>query len=293
MASKYIGLFPVPKTFPEILHDFAKEVIRVQPEDIYDFGIEYFKALENNIPLNYPEKNETENIQEQKEMVIVDNQRQLDKYDQGRFNRSIERIENIKKFEDKNFGEGGKSHETSRNVSGYVDEVILKSVERLGTEINEKMNEDQLQEKMDDRYPEGEGNDDEEENEEVQYPEGEEEKYQDGEGEAIMENKIGDRNQGNNDDDLEAKKSFENAENFVGDIIQKSIENLQSDPNLEKNEDNESYKNIEANENNEPNEGNEQNEPNEDNKPNEGNEEYLEEKNKEEECNENKEENKY
>ena len=28
------------------MHDFAREVLRDQPEDIYDFGAEYFKAME-------------------------------------------------------------------------------------------------------------------------------------------------------------------------------------------------------------------------------------------------------
>ncbi len=46
MASKYLQKFPVPKGFPEILHDFAREILRDQPRDILDYGCEYFKALE-------------------------------------------------------------------------------------------------------------------------------------------------------------------------------------------------------------------------------------------------------
>ena len=38
MASKYLQKFSVPDNFYEILHDFAREVIRDQPEDITEYG---------------------------------------------------------------------------------------------------------------------------------------------------------------------------------------------------------------------------------------------------------------
>ena len=46
MASKYIQKFPIPGTFPDLLHDFAREVLRDQPDDIYAYGAAYFKALD-------------------------------------------------------------------------------------------------------------------------------------------------------------------------------------------------------------------------------------------------------
>ena len=46
MASKYLQKFPVPDNFYEILHDFAREVIRDQPEDIIEYGSLYFDALQ-------------------------------------------------------------------------------------------------------------------------------------------------------------------------------------------------------------------------------------------------------
>jgi len=46
MASKYLQKYPIPGSFPDLLHDFAREVLRDQPEDIYDFGAEYFRAIE-------------------------------------------------------------------------------------------------------------------------------------------------------------------------------------------------------------------------------------------------------
>lgn len=47
MASKYLQKFPVSGAFPDLLHDFAREVLRDQPEDIYEYGAAYFKAMEN------------------------------------------------------------------------------------------------------------------------------------------------------------------------------------------------------------------------------------------------------
>ncbi len=46
MASKYLQKFPVPNGFPQVLHDFAKEILRDQPKDIIEYGYMYFKALE-------------------------------------------------------------------------------------------------------------------------------------------------------------------------------------------------------------------------------------------------------
>ena len=46
MASKYVKNFTVPSDFPNILHDFASAVLKAQPEDIHEFGLAYFSALE-------------------------------------------------------------------------------------------------------------------------------------------------------------------------------------------------------------------------------------------------------
>jgi len=45
MASKYNQKFNIPTDFPNVLHDFAREVLRDQPENIYEYAAEYFKAL--------------------------------------------------------------------------------------------------------------------------------------------------------------------------------------------------------------------------------------------------------
>ena len=45
MASKYLQKFPVPEGFPEVLHDFAREILRDQPEDIISYASLYFECL--------------------------------------------------------------------------------------------------------------------------------------------------------------------------------------------------------------------------------------------------------
>ena len=47
MASKYIQKYPIPAEFPDILHDFVRELLRDQPGDIFDYGAQYFKAKED------------------------------------------------------------------------------------------------------------------------------------------------------------------------------------------------------------------------------------------------------
>ena len=65
MASKYSQKFPVPEGFGEVLHDFTREILRDQPEDIIEYAAAYFDALHKKQPFHYeskynvkPEKNE-------------------------------------------------------------------------------------------------------------------------------------------------------------------------------------------------------------------------------------------
>ena len=71
MTSKISNKFPIPEKFPEILHDFIREVIRYMPKDILDFAIQYFYSLEQNISLKYEEggSNNIPKILEQKEKL--------------------------------------------------------------------------------------------------------------------------------------------------------------------------------------------------------------------------------
>ena len=103
MASKYLKRFQVPNNFENILSDFAKEILRNQPKDIIDFGIEYFKGLENNIKLDYKDKGENrpENYKrpENQEPNIINapNNLEISKEDKNRLQRSMDKIERINK----------------------------------------------------------------------------------------------------------------------------------------------------------------------------------------------------
>jgi hypothetical protein len=46
MASKYLNIFPIPDGFANLMHDYARDVLRDQPDDVIDYSYLYFKALE-------------------------------------------------------------------------------------------------------------------------------------------------------------------------------------------------------------------------------------------------------
>ena len=53
MTSKFSNKYLIPEQFPKILHDYAREVVRYMPEDIFDFSIQYFYSLEKGLKLSY------------------------------------------------------------------------------------------------------------------------------------------------------------------------------------------------------------------------------------------------
>lgn len=55
MSSRIANKFPIPLGFPEILHDYAREVVRYRPKDILDFSIQYFYFIEKALPPHYTE----------------------------------------------------------------------------------------------------------------------------------------------------------------------------------------------------------------------------------------------
>ncbi len=56
MSSKNLQQFPIPKNFPELLNDMTKEVLRNQPKDIYEFCAMYFRCMQEETELDYPNK---------------------------------------------------------------------------------------------------------------------------------------------------------------------------------------------------------------------------------------------
>jgi len=43
--------YPVPRDFKRLITDFAREVLRDQPDDIFDYGANYFAAMEQVGPI--------------------------------------------------------------------------------------------------------------------------------------------------------------------------------------------------------------------------------------------------
>ena len=103
MASKYIKRFKIPNDFENILNDFAKEILRNQPKDIIQFGIEYFKGLETNTKVDYSNKGENrpENYkrpENQKPNIInAPNNLEISQEDKNRLQRSMDKIDRINK----------------------------------------------------------------------------------------------------------------------------------------------------------------------------------------------------
>ena len=50
--------YPIPQNFNEILDDFTKSILKIKPEDILDFGCQYFRCLEEGIKFNYDPTNQ-------------------------------------------------------------------------------------------------------------------------------------------------------------------------------------------------------------------------------------------
>ena len=58
MSSKYIKKYDIPPGFQDLLSEFTKEILRNQPKDIIDFGVEYFRCLQQGLILDYAQKGE-------------------------------------------------------------------------------------------------------------------------------------------------------------------------------------------------------------------------------------------
>ena len=56
MSSKYIKKYSIPPGFQSLLSEFTKEILRNQPKDIIDFGVEYFRCLQERLILDYPHR---------------------------------------------------------------------------------------------------------------------------------------------------------------------------------------------------------------------------------------------
>ena len=146
MSSRQSNQFPIPETFPEILHNFAKEIVRYQPNDIYDFSIQYFHCLENEIPLNYT-PGASSNIQHQedknKESIIEDNNT-----NKNNNNNSINN-EDVNYNINENTDDDNIDEHYEKKAKEFIDDVLKKSFQFVqnSQEINENKIENEEDEK--------------------------------------------------------------------------------------------------------------------------------------------------
>ena len=133
MTSKLLNKFPIPENFPDILHDFAKEVVREQPKDILDFAVEYFKALESGTPLDYGHKHEKLNSCDTNELAT--NPATKTNFDIKREEKPKEEIDN-NSIEEK---EGQQSNQSGSSSSNKNEESHSESASQKND--NEEQNE--------------------------------------------------------------------------------------------------------------------------------------------------------
>jgi len=77
MSSRFAKQFSIPPEFPDILKDFAREVLRNQPANINEFAAKYFDCLANGLPADAqggagPGGDEPEMSIEEVEAIIQD-----------------------------------------------------------------------------------------------------------------------------------------------------------------------------------------------------------------------------
>ena len=165
MASKYIKKFKVPEGFEDALNDFAKEILRNQPKDILDFGIQYFKSLEEGKTIDYAHKGENrpENYKPSEKkgpnIVSVENKLEMSKEDLDRLKRSQDKINTInqeipikKQVENK---EPEKKQDENKEPEKKQDDFENKQPEIKQDEVENKES-DKKQDETENKEPEKE-----------------------------------------------------------------------------------------------------------------------------------------
>ena len=71
MATKFIQKYPVPPNFQELLRDFTMEILRDQPDNIYEYGAKYFGAIDDGVEFYY-EQDQQEVVEQQEASAAPD-----------------------------------------------------------------------------------------------------------------------------------------------------------------------------------------------------------------------------
>ena len=128
MSSLFSNKYPIPDNFPQILHDYAKEIVRNRPKDILEFSIQYFYSLENNLKINSNDNNHTidnkDNENSKQEPITANNDKIItgkEKANNQPNENQIKLLENNNLLNEKN-DIFEKDEDTFSNISGTSDD---------------------------------------------------------------------------------------------------------------------------------------------------------------------------
>ena len=133
MSSKYSNKYPIPEKFPEILHDFSREVLRYMPKDILDFAVQYFYSLETSTPLNFIEgasKNIPKSVEEP---LIFEKKEQLKDKRQEMSTPSITTNQNTQNLF---YNKGEQSEKKNEEEKEDIKEVRETNSSKMNSRIN-------------------------------------------------------------------------------------------------------------------------------------------------------------
>ena len=133
MSSKYSNKYPIPEKFPEILHDFSREVLRYMPKDILDFAVQYFYSLETLTPLNFIEGASKNIPQSVEEPVIFEKKEQLKDKRQEMSTPSITTNQNTQNLF---FNKGEQSEKKNEEEKEDIKEVRETNSSKMNSRIN-------------------------------------------------------------------------------------------------------------------------------------------------------------
>ena len=140
MTSRLSNKFPIPEGFPEILHDFAKEVVRYHPSDIFDFAIQYFNSIEIERPLNYIPGGSA-NIERREETNKEEKNKEENSREEN-INEENIKDENIK---EENIEDNNQNNDES--AKDFVDDIFKKSMNFVKNSQEKIQNEEEDEEK--------------------------------------------------------------------------------------------------------------------------------------------------
>jgi hypothetical protein len=144
MATKYSQKFPIPQGFAEILHDFTREILRDQPEDILEYSTLYFEALHQGKPFHYESKYNVKPDKPQGSHYLPHGKKEFDAENPPQKVEKTEKTERTEKSE-KSVPRERPSEEVSEERSIHSRDTSHKDEKSLAREYIKDLNEEILE----------------------------------------------------------------------------------------------------------------------------------------------------